>query len=149
MTKEEIDKIEKVLGKRLHESTAQEVVDAFGRERATSILISFSRTYWPSLKRGRRAVVEASLNCQPPRLAEGLLHFLLPKQQRDALIGDLEEEMRTRIVPKFGHGWGQLWYWMQGLGALWHAYKFRVVALLAGVPLFGKAAEVIRRLSGQ
>lgn len=49
----------------------------------------------------------------PPLRAQKLLHFLLPKNLRESLIGDLEEEYRTVIFPKFGGRYARAWYWKQ------------------------------------
>lgn len=51
----------------------------------------------------------------PPKPAESVLLWILPKDQRNALIGDLEEEYRTLIVPKLGERAAQWWYWKQAI----------------------------------
>ncbi|MCW5699695.1 MAG: hypothetical protein KIT00_07630 [Rhodospirillales bacterium] len=48
-----------------------------------------------------------------PEFGEKLLHLLLPKETREYLIGDLEEEMHTIIHPKFGPRFAKSWYWTQ------------------------------------
>lgn len=49
----------------------------------------------------------------PPKSAEFLLHLILPKSLRETLLGDLEEEFRGVILPKFGHQRARWWYWAQ------------------------------------
>ncbi|MEM9681757.1 MAG: hypothetical protein AAF942_00700, partial [Pseudomonadota bacterium] len=39
---------------------------------------------------------------EPPRGAEFMLRLFLNKENRDARLGDLDEEFRTVMVPKFG-----------------------------------------------
>jgi hypothetical protein len=46
----------------------------------------------------------------PPRSAHFLL-LLIPKRNREHLIGDLEEEFRTIVLPKYGER--AAWFWYQ------------------------------------
>jgi len=47
----------------------------------------------------------------PPQLAT-FLFLLIPIRQREHLLGDLEEEFRTRLVPEYGPRWARLYfYW--------------------------------------
>jgi hypothetical protein len=52
------------------------------------------------------------LNSAPPRSAYFLL-LLIPKRNREHLIGDLEEEYRTIVLPKYGERAAWFWYWWQ------------------------------------
>lgn len=49
----------------------------------------------------------------PPVGAEKLMYLILPKDRREEIAGDLEEEYRSKILPKFGPGFAKRWYWMQ------------------------------------
>ncbi len=55
----------------------------------------------------------------PPKSAEFLLYLLLSHEDREALPGDLEEEYRTAILPKFGARRAVLWYWCQVVRSIW------------------------------
>ena len=55
----------------------------------------------------------------PPKSAEFLLYLLLSHEDREALPGDLEEEYRTAILPKFGARRAVLWYWCQVIRSIW------------------------------
>lgn len=76
---------------------------------------------------------------RPPRFAAYLLRFL-PKEQRDALLGDLEEEY-WEIYDQHGKRQAQVWYWCQALTSfgplLWRAVrnltKWGVLAWLGDV----------------
>ena len=48
-----------------------------------------------------------------PKLGEFFLYLCLTKKERDSLPGDLEEELTTVIVPKFGPRYARSWYWGQ------------------------------------
>lgn len=48
-----------------------------------------------------------------PERAVMILHFLLPKEKREYLIGDLEEEFNCIILPKLGPRAAARWYWFQ------------------------------------
>src|SRR3546814_2010143 len=62
----------------------------------------------------------------PPQRAELVLRFALPKDQREYLIGDLEEEFRSEMVPKFGYRIAARWYWVQVLKAVAAAFGARL-----------------------
>ncbi len=47
-----------------------------------------------------------------PKTAQFLL-LLIPKKGRDNLVGDLEEEFLTIVLPRFGPRNARLWYWEQ------------------------------------
>jgi putative ABC transport system permease protein len=51
-------------------------------------------------------------------VAAWLLSRLLPETERDAILGDLEEEFRTRITPDRGVRAARRWYRIQALRAL-------------------------------
>ncbi len=65
---------------------------------------------WLSHRRisSHRPVAEQTV---PPKRAEMLLYFGLPKRDRECMIGDLEEEFRRVILPKYGAGVAARWYW--------------------------------------
>ena len=50
---------------------------------------------------------------EPQAAASYLLYLLLTKVDREAIPGDLEQEYRTTILPKFGPTCGWFWYWWQ------------------------------------
>jgi putative ABC transport system permease protein len=54
----------------------------------------------------------------PPRLAVLLLTRLLPVEVHEGLLGDLEEEYRTRVLPARGRRGAHRWFWRQTLAAL-------------------------------
>ena len=91
------------------------------------------RTYFsPSKGKTRRT--------RPPKRAEKLLYLLLPKEWRDSLPGDLEEEYKTIISPKFGRRYARLWYWKQVLVSIWRILPRRIMGL-AAVAWMGKVAH--------
>ena len=47
-----------------------------------------------------------------------LLLLCVPKQSRECLIGDLEEEFRTILLPEYGWIIACLWYWEQAICSL-------------------------------
>jgi hypothetical protein len=54
---------------------------------------------------------------KPPKTA-GLLLSFIPVKYRDNLLGDLEEDYWTRLVPKHGLRWARVCYWFQAIYAL-------------------------------
>jgi len=71
----------------------------------------------------------------PPAWAEGLLQFVVRRDHRDSISGDLLEEYRERILPARGAAAADRWYVAQMLVYLWRAtwvwaVAFAVAALL-------------------
>lgn len=68
-----------------------------------------------------------------PRFAQFLL-LLIPKRNREHLIGDLEQEYRTLVLPQYGPIWAPCYYWWQVTATLaayvWPSVK-RAVGLAA------------------
>lgn len=75
----------------------------------------------------------------PPRKAELVLRFLLPKDARESLLGDLEEEFRTIMVPKYGLRTAKVWYWKQVAASVWPVFR-SVLGKWIAVAWFGKLA---------
>ena len=55
---------------------------------------------------------------QAPRLARWLLRRLLPPDNRNDIIGDLDEEYTRHIAGERGRFRARAWYWRQALGTL-------------------------------
>jgi hypothetical protein len=53
----------------------------------------------------------------PPRSAQFAL-LLIPKRNREHLIGDLEEEFRTIVLPQYGRFLAGCWYFEQAAIAM-------------------------------
>jgi hypothetical protein len=95
----------------------------------------------PPAAKQKRARIRADA---PPRWAECLLYLLLEKRARDHLPGDLEEEFRTVMRPKFGERYARRWYCFQVLRSLWPLLRNASVKWLG----LGFAAEWIVRKIG-
>jgi hypothetical protein len=67
---------------------------------------------------------------RPPAGAQYLL-LLLPKKYREGLLGDLEEEYRTVVLPRHGQIMAQFYYWAQVVG-LFVPLALRFVEKLLG-----------------
>jgi hypothetical protein len=80
----------------------------------------------------------------PPRRAEQTLWLFLG-DRRQELIGDLEEEYRTIILPKFGVRFARTWYWKQVLSSLWPIACSRVRSALKLAALL-RAVDWVRRI---
>jgi len=51
----------------------------------------------------------------PPVLARRLLERFLPPTEREAIIGDIDEEFRRYVVPSRGAKQARFWYWRQAI----------------------------------
>lgn len=95
-----------------------------------------SRHLLPTLSEGHlhrllsNALVRRDRRMLHPRWAEYLLFFFLPKDQRDSVPGDLVEEYRTVLVPKFGVRAARWWFVKQVASSLWPLLSRRVLKAL-------------------
>lgn len=64
--------------------------------------------------KSKSAVFEAG---RPPRIAQFAL-LMIPRRNREHLLGDLEEEYRAIVLPEYGQFWARVWYWVQAIQAL-------------------------------
>lgn len=71
------------------------------------------QNFLESVRSGRPEKTE-----EPPLSAQKLLLFALSQDKRENLIGDLQEEFQTEILPKFGPRAARLWYWSQVVRSL-------------------------------
>ena len=59
----------------------------------------------------------------PPRSAEFILSLVVSGEDCEAILGDLEERFRTRILPRYGLRKARFWYRVQVLRCLWPYVK--------------------------
>lgn len=89
---------------------------------------------------GSRALKLTVEGTPPPRVARFAL-LLIPKKNREHLIGDIEEEYRTVVLPEHGKACARFWYWEQTVLALgfsvWPFVK-RILGLTAIWKLIGR-----------
>lgn len=72
----------------------------------------------------------------PPRVAQFAL-LLIPKRNREHLIGDMEEEYRTIALPQYGRFWARFWYWEQTVIAVGH-FLVPIIKRILGVAMIWK-----------
>ena len=82
-----------------------------------------------------------------PRRAEMLLHFGLPKRDRECMIGDLEEEYRGVILPKYGPRIAARWYWWQAVRSVVAASGGRVRVWLSFGGLARAAGWIVEKFT--
>jgi len=70
---------------------------------------------WLLKQRHTKDTTTAEEQPLPPLAARYLLELFLPKQAHELLIGDLEEEFRSTVYPKYGRRLAQIWFWTQSL----------------------------------
>jgi hypothetical protein len=64
----------------------------------------------------------------PPKLAEYLIYLFFPRKDREAILGDLEEDFHE-VHKKFGLRQARLQYWAQVFRSLWPIIR----ALIANI----------------
>ncbi|HEY0738868.1 MAG TPA: permease prefix domain 2-containing transporter [Herpetosiphonaceae bacterium] len=80
---------------------------------------------------------------RPPKFAEYLLRFV-PKQKREYVLGDLEEEYRE-IYDRNGKKHANVWYWWQVVRSFW-PYIISTIKKVVGWGIVGWVGDWIRRL---
>jgi hypothetical protein len=79
----------------------------------------------------------------PPHFGMYLLHYL-PKDKREAIVGDLVEEF-GQIEETYGIRKARLWFYYQIVASFW-PLLFTGIKRLLGAALVGNALEWLRRL---
>lgn len=87
-------------------------------------------------------ISERNKNNLPSKRAELFLYFLIPREKRDVIIGDLVETYNTIMIPKFGVKKARFWFWFQTVLNVFSILKLRWIMLIAlGKSLFEKIAK--------
>jgi hypothetical protein len=100
------------------------------------------------IRRKRRKILPlpADAEPRPPRTAEWLLYVILPASYREYLPGDLEEEFKEIIVPKFGRKSAKFWYYGQVIRSISPIFRRGMGKIISAVTFGSLANWVIRRL---
>ncbi len=77
----------------------------------------------------------------PPRLARLVGLLCLPRDAREVLIGDLDEEFSVHVLPSRGRSAAARWYWSQVARAIWAV--FRAPRNRRGRPLSRKGEAMV------
>ena len=87
----------------------------------------------------------ANMSCTPPSWANFLLFCFLNKKDRQSIIGDLQEEYETEVLPQFGPRQAWFWYWSRALSAA--AYRNPICRwLLIGGAVFNVGEWIVRKI---
>jgi DNA-binding CsgD family transcriptional regulator len=88
---------------------------------------------------GRHFTIENEEARRPPEFARFLL-LLVPKKYRENLLGDLDEEFTTIVLPDYGARKARLWYWWQMIASI-APIVWAQVKRIAGLVLLWKAVK--------
>ncbi len=55
---------------------------------------------------------------RPPRIAEALLRLSVPREDREAVLGDMAEEYARFVRPRWSPGRARFWYWRLALASI-------------------------------
>lgn len=126
----------KVGNEQMKTPEGSETVGKFSDEIVESLRQNFSR-----IEEAYRAIGEEAAE-QPPKAAEYLARLLLPKANREALLGDLVEEY-PGVVARFGVRRAKFDFWVHVLFSIFLLFRNAVVKW----GLVGWVVELIRRMS--
>ena len=109
--------------------TTHMVTKAIHRHKRSVRVLELAEHFIPMLK---RHVKRDAITAEVPSSAR-LLLLLIPRKVRENLVGDLEEEFLTRVLPNYGLTLARKWYWQQVITSLcpivWEQFK-RVAGLV-------------------
>jgi len=109
--------------------TKQMVTKAIRRHDRNVRVLELAEQFIPMLM---RHVKRDAITAEVPSSAR-LLLLLIPRKVRENLVGDLEEEFLTRVLPNYGLTLARKWYWQQVITSLcpivWEQFK-RVAGLV-------------------
>jgi hypothetical protein len=109
--------------------TTQMLTKALHRHNRNVRVLELAEHFIPMLK---RHVKRDAITAEVPSSAR-LLLLLIPRKVRENLVGDLEEEFLTKVLPNYGLTLARKWYWQQVITSLcpivWEQFK-RVAGLV-------------------
>jgi len=107
----------------------KEITKAMHRHKRNVRVLELAEHFIPMLK---RHVKRDAITAEVPSSAR-LLLLVIPRKVRENLVGDLEEEFLTRVLPNYGLTLARKWYWQQVITSLcpivWEQFK-RVAGLV-------------------
>jgi hypothetical protein len=107
----------------------KEITKAMRRHKRNVRVLELAEHFIPMLK---RHIKRDAITAEVPSSAR-LLLLLIPRKVRENLVGDLEEEFLTRVLPNYGLTLARKWYWQQVITSLcpivWEQFK-RVAGLV-------------------
>jgi len=103
--------------------------------------IVFSAPYNETQTDFQAETEQGSLLENPPWFAEWALHALLSKKDRESMIGDMLEDYNTRVVPRFGRPWANIWFWIESIKVAGH----QLLSAIKKAGLVAVAVEFYRR----
>lgn len=83
-----------------------------------------------------------------PKSSEFLLRLFVPKSIRCAIIGDLEEEFRTEILPNYGYKKARFWYHYQVFNTIWPYARRAIIRLITFGWLAKSADGLLKKFLG-
>jgi hypothetical protein len=127
-------------------SSRQEMIGRFATEGSRQVVVGESADVevfedgklvaWISAKHLRTANGAVA---KPPVSAQFLL-LLLPKKYRENLVGDIDEEFSTVVLPRHGPRKARLWYWCQVIASIM-PFVWAQIKRVAGLVLLWKAVK--------
>jgi len=107
----------------------KEITKAIHRHNRNVRVLELAEHFIPMLKRHVKC---DAITAEVPSSAR-LLLLLIPRKVRENLVGDLEEEFLTSVLPNYGLTLARKWYWQQVITSLcpivWEQFK-RVAGLV-------------------
>lgn len=107
-------------------------------------LIWINMFVWPFLKEWRSSKTFSGSHSQQPLNAEFLLWLLLPREGREAAIGDTNEKFEM-MIERFSSRRAKLWYWGEVARSAWPIVSYLGERFLKWTFL-GSVADWVRRI---
>ena len=75
------------------------------------------KTFFESVEYKKLPVIDIPSTPTPPKIAEYLIYLLIPRKNREVMLGDLEEDFQE-VRKKFGLRKAKFHYWFQVLRSI-------------------------------
>jgi hypothetical protein len=108
-----------------------------------SLALAYGAATWYRNHKVKQASVSASKSSPHPRNAEFFLWLFLPREGREAAIGDTNEKFEV-MLERFGLRRAKLWYWGEVARSAWPLVSYIGERLLKWTFL-GSVADWVRR----
>lgn len=82
----------------------------------------------------------------PPKTAQFILYLVIPRKEREPLLGDLREEYETIIRPQLSLRQARIWYWVQVMTSVGPILGRRLAKLASFEWAVKFAISVVRRI---
>jgi hypothetical protein len=106
-----------------------------GRFRSTATIAAHLKSLPLLLKVKPESRHGGSASETPPKLPQYLIYLVFPRNNREIMLGDLDEEYRE-VYEKFGLRAAKLFYYIQVIRSIWPIVGEKIKLIMSSIKLF-------------